>query len=208
MLKVWGRRNSVNVQKVLWCCGELGVEFERIDAGLRFGVNDQPGYLAMNPNGRIPTIEDGDFRLWESNAILRYLALQHGEGSGLYPGRPRANACVNRWLDWTISTLLPAELPVFLGYVRTPPEDRDEALLKAQTATAIEVWRIADAHLRGRPFMEDGRFTIADIALGCFARRWFRNTAIQRPPMPDLERWYAGLEGRRAFQDHLGGPLS
>src|SRR5947209_5100230 len=123
MLTIWGRANSVNVQKVLWCCEELNLAYERIDAGLQYGRNHEPAYLAMNPMGRVPTLVDGDFVLWESNSIIRYLVMQYG-GDGthetLYPPDPRSRASVDRWLDWTLSTLQPAERPVLWGYVRTP----------------------------------------------------------------------------------------
>src|SRR5665647_1659162 len=102
-LRIWGRANSVNVQKVLWCCRELDVAFDRIDAGMQFGRNGEPDYLAMNPNGRVPTLVDGDFVLWESNSIMRYLALVHGGGTTLYPSAPKVRAGLERWLDWTLS---------------------------------------------------------------------------------------------------------
>ena len=206
LLKVWGRRNSVNVQKLLWCCEEIGVPFERIDAGMEFGVNDQPEYLAMNPNGRVPAIDDGGFVLWESNAVLRYLALRF-DGT-LYPQEPRLHAGIDRWLDWTISTLLPVERSVFLGTVRTPREQRNEPALRAEVAKTAAVWRIFDRHLGGRMFAEGDRFTIADICLGCFATRWFKNTDIERVPMDNLQRWYEALAVRPAFQDCFDAPLS
>lgn len=134
MLTIWGRANSVNVQKVLWCCEELGLAYDRIDAGLQFGRNTEPDYLAMNPTGRVPTLVDGDFVLWESNAIIRYLAMQYGPTSKLYPAEPKVRASADRWLDWSLSTLQPAERPVFWGYIRTNPADRDMAQLAAAAA--------------------------------------------------------------------------
>ena len=126
MLTIWGRANSVNVQKLLWCCDELGLPFERVDAGLQFGRVNDPDYRALNPNGQIPTLVDGSFVLWESNAILRYLAMQYGASSSLYPAAPQLRASIDRWLDWSLSTLAPAERPVFLTLVRTPPDERDK----------------------------------------------------------------------------------
>lgn len=207
MLTVWGRANSVNVQKVLWCCDELGLPYERIDAGMRFGVNTEPAYLAMNPTGRIPTLGDGDFRLWESNAIMRYLALQYGP-SPLYPQAPQTRAGIDRWLDWTLSSLQPAERPVFWGYVRTPPDQRDEAALQEAAVALAAQYQLLDHHLDGRAYVEGGAFSLADIALGCFARRWLNITQVTRPPMAKLERWYASLQQRPAFQRTLTGPLS
>ena len=130
MLTIWGRINSINVQKVLWCCAELGVAYERIDAGGSFGVSNTPEYLAMNPNGLVPTIKDDGFVLWESNVIVRYLAAKHGAGT-LYPGDLRECAEADRWMDWQVTTLWMALRPLFFGYVRTPPEQRDAAALAA-----------------------------------------------------------------------------
>ena len=103
-LTIWGRANSVNVQKVLWCLAELDLAYERIDAGMQFGKNTEAPYLAMNPNGRVPTLVDGDYVLWESNSVMRYLCMAYGENSPIYPSQPKARASVDRWLDWTLST--------------------------------------------------------------------------------------------------------
>jgi glutathione S-transferase len=208
MLKIWGRANSVNVQKVVWCCAELDVPCERVDAGMQYGRNDEPAYLAMNPNGRVPTIEDDDFRLWESNAILRYLALRYAPKNPIYPAAARERAGVERWLDWTLSTLQPAERPVFWGYVRAKPTDRDQAALDAATEAVGALWAMLDHHLDGRRFVEADCFTLADLALGAYARRWFGIPEIARPPMPNLERWYDALQGREGFQRFVAGPLS
>src|SRR3954452_19610327 len=143
-LTIWGRPNSVNVQKVLWCLAELDVPYERIDAGMQFGRNNEADYLAMNPNGRIPTLVDGDFALWESNAIMRYLCLAHGGETPLYPSTPRHRAAVERWLDWTLSTVQPIERPLFWGLVRTPPEQRDMIALQKAADDAAAMWRILD----------------------------------------------------------------
>ena len=162
---IWGRANSVNVQKVLWCLAELDLAYERIDAGMAFGKNDQPEYLAMNPNGRVPTLVDGDYVLWESNSIMRYLNLAHGKASPIYPQSPQARAAVDRWLDWTLSTLQPVDRPVFWALVRTAVEKRDMvAIQKDADAEAVQ-WRIVDAQLATRRFIEGDDFTIADIAL-------------------------------------------
>ena len=120
-LTIWGRANSVNVQKVLWCLTELGLAYERIDAGMSYGRTREAEYLAMNPNARIPTLVEGDFVLWESNSIMRYLCLAHGLGTPIYPEAPKQRASVDRWLDWTLSTVQPVDRPVFWGIVRTAP---------------------------------------------------------------------------------------
>ena len=124
-LTIWGRANSVNVQKVLWCLRELDLGYDRIDAGMQFGKNNEAEYLAMNPNGRVPTLIDGDFVLWESNSVMRYLCMAHGRNSPIYPQAPRQRAAVDRWLDWTLSTLQPVDRPVFWALVRTPPDKRE-----------------------------------------------------------------------------------
>ena len=208
MLKIWGRANSVNVQKVLWCCDELGLPYERIDAGLQFGRVNDPDYRELNPNGQVPTLVDGTFVLWESNSILRYLAMQYGASSALYPSEPKLRASIDRWLDWSLSTLAPAERPVFLTLVRTPPQQRDMEALAVNVKTLVSRWKIVDGHLQGRFHLEGDRFTIADIVLGAFAKRWFGIAGIDRPPMPSLERWYQRLTQRVPFKKHVDPPLT
>ncbi len=208
MLKIWGRANSVNVQKVLWCCDELGLPYERIDAGLQFGRVNDPDYRELNPNGQVPTLVDGTFVLWESNSILRYLAMQYGASSALYPSEPKLRASIDRWLDWSLSTLAPAERPVFLTLVRTPPPQRDMEALAVNVKTLVSRWKIVDGHLQGRFHLEGDRFTIADIVLGAFAKRWFGIAGIDRPPMPSLERWYQRLTQRVPFKKHVDLPLT
>jgi glutathione S-transferase len=207
-LTIWGRANSVNVQKVLWCLRELDLGFQRIDAGMAFGRNRDADYLAMNPNGRVPTLVDGDFVLWESNSIMRYLALAYRDGSSLYPKNPKRRASVDRWLDWTLSTLQPVDRPVFWALVRTPIEQRDMAAIqKDADAEAIE-WRIVDAHLANRRFIEGVDFTIADIALGAYARRWLGVEGITKPTFPHLERWFAQFAERAGFVEFIAPPMS
>jgi glutathione S-transferase len=208
MIKIWGRANSVNVQKVLWCCDELSLPFERIDAGMQFGRTGDPDYQAMNPNGQIPTLVDGTFVLWESNSILRYLVMEYGAASQLYPGEPTIRASVDRWLDWSLSTLQPAERPVFLCLVRTPAAERDPAVLDASLKTIGARWKMLDTHLQGRFFLESDKFTIADIVLGAFAKRWFGLVGIERPSMPNIERWYKMLETRAGFKRYVDLPLT
>ena len=207
-LTIWGRKNSVNVQKVLWCLSELDLGYERIDAGMAFGRNNEPDYLAMNPNGRVPTLVDGDFVLWESNSVMRYLALAYGKGSSIYPQAPNARAGVDRWLDWTLSTLQPVDRPVFWALVRTPPAQRDMvAIQKDADAEAVQ-WRIVDAQLATRRFIEGDDFTIADIALGAYARRWFGVEGISKPTLPNLDRWFAQFAGRAGFARFVAVPMS
>ncbi len=208
MITIWGRANSANVQKVLWCCDELVLPFQRIDAGLQFGRNNEADYLAMNPTGRIPTLVDGNYVLWESNSILRYLAMQYGPASPLYPTEPKVRASIERWLDWSLATLVPAERPLFQQLVRTPPEKRDAARIAADLAAVTEQWKLLDHHLQGRFFFENDRFSLADIVIGTFARRWFGLAGIERPPLPNLERWYSRLLTREGFRKYIDLPLT
>jgi glutathione S-transferase len=207
-LTIWGRANSVNVQKVLWCAEELGISYKRIDAGMAFGRNTEPDYLAMNPNGRVPTLVDGDFVLWESNSIMRYFALVHGQGSPIYPGAPSLRASVDRWLDWTLSTLQPVDRPVFWALVRTPVEKRDMVAIQRDADAEAVVWRIPDAQLATRKFIEGDQFTLADIALGAYARRWFGVEGVSKPTLPHLERWFAQFASRPGFQKFVAPPMS
>jgi glutathione S-transferase len=207
-LKIWGRANSVNVQKVLWCLSELDLAYERTDAGMAFGRNRDPDYLAMNPNGRVPTLVDGDFVLWESNSIMRYLVLAYREGSPVYPAAPKRRAGVDRWLDWTLSTMQPVDRPVFWALVRTPVEQRDMVAIQKDADAEAEVWRIADAQLGTRRFIEGDDFTIADIALGAYARRWFGVEGVTKPKFAHLERWFAQFASRPGFQKFIAPPMS
>jgi glutathione S-transferase len=207
-IRIWGRSNSVNVQKVLWCLRELDLTYERIDAGMAFGRNHEPDYLAMNPNGRVPTLVDDDFVLWESNSIMRYLVLAYGNGSPVYPEAPKHRAGVDRWLDWTLSTLQPVDRPVFWALVRTPVEKRDQvAIQKDADAEAIQ-WRIVENQLASRRFIEGDEFTLADIALGAYARRWFGVEGIRKPQLPHLERWFAQFAERPGFKQFVAPPMS
>lgn len=208
MIKIWGRANSVNVQKVLWCCDELVLPFERVDAGGKFGHLDDAAYLAMNPNGKVPTIQDGNFVLWESNSILRYLAMQYGPSSLLYPNEPKVRAGIERWLDWSIGTLAPAERPLFLALVRTPAEQRDAAKIEADLANTAAQWTLLDQHLQGRFFLENERFSLADIVLGALARRWYGLEGVERPTLPNLDRWYQRLAQRQGFRKYIDLPLT
>ncbi|MET0971359.1 MAG: glutathione S-transferase [Tardiphaga sp.] len=207
-LQIWGRANSVNVQKVLWCCEEVGAQFERIDAGMQFGRNTEADYLAMNPNGRVPTLVHGDFVLWESNSIMRYIASIHDAGATLYPGAPRIRAGLERWLDWTLTTLQPAERPLFWGLVRTAPADRDMAAIRKATDDNAALWAIIDAQLSRHAFLEGDVFSLADLAIGCYARRWFGVEGITRPTLPHLDRWFDVIAARPGFQNHVAPPLS
>ncbi len=205
---IWGRANSVNVQKVLWCAHEIDLTVNRIDAGMAFGHNDQPHYLKMNPNGRIPTLVEGDFVLWESNAIMRYLVLAHDRRATLYPTAPQLRAGIERWLDWTLSTLQPAERPVFWGLVRTPPAERDMAAIQRETDHVARLWTMIDVHLDGRTMLEGDTFSLADLAIGTYARRWFGVEGVEKPMLPHLARWYENVRMRPGFIQIVAPPMS
>jgi len=206
MMKIWGRTNSINVQKVLWCCAELGLEYERVDAGMAFGVNDTPEYKAMNPNGLVPTIDDGGFILWESHAIVRYLARKHGTGT-LWPNDARAAADADRWMEWYSTTLWLNLRPIFHNLVRTPVEKRNMGEVEEARKRLATNFGILDKHLAGRDYLAGQSFTVADIPMGVASYRWF-NLPLERPAMANVERWYQRLCGRAAFKQHCMLPLT
>lgn len=206
MLSIWGRCNSVNVQKVLWCCEEMHLAYDRIDAGGSFGVVNTPQYRALNPNGLVPTIEDDGFVLWESNAIVRYLAAKHAVGA-LWPIDLHIRAEADCWMDWENTTLWPALRPLFLGLVRKAPDERDpRALDEAQQRTA-EALCVAENRLATRAYLTGDRFTMGDIPLGCAIWRWMM-LPIERPPLPNVQRWFDGLTRRSAYEKIVMRPLT
>jgi glutathione S-transferase len=207
-ITIWGRANSVNVQKVLWSLHELDLAFERVDAGMAFGKNREPEYLTMNPNGRVPTLVDGDFVLWESNSIMRYLVLAYRPQSPLYPQAPKLRASVDRWLDWTLSTLQPVDRPVFWALVRTPVEERNMATIQKDADAEAAQWHLVDAYLATTRFITSEEFTLADIALGAYARRWFGVEGITKPTFPHLDRWFAEISTRPGFARYIAPPMS
>jgi glutathione S-transferase len=206
MLKLWGRINSINVQKVLWALAELEVPYERTDAGLQFGAVNEPFYRRMNPNGRVPTIEDGGFVLWESNAIVRYLSAKHGAGT-LWPNDPRQRADADRWMDWTTSTVAPALTPVFWGLIRTPPEKRNMASIEAEGEKVGQAFQVLEQSLEGRDHVAGKSFTMGDIPLGTFVHRWYA-LAVKRPKLPRVEAYYQRLQQRAPYKKHVMLPLS
>ena len=206
MLKVWGRETSINVQKVMWLVGELGLECERVDAGGPFGGLDRPDYVAMNPTGRIPTLEDDGFTLWESHAIMRYLARKHGAGSW-WPDDPRTLAVADQWMDWPCNLAYPQLIRAFLGLYRTPEDERDDdAIARALQICAAEL-RILDSHLERNAYVAGDAPTMGDVPVGCIAYRWLAMD-IERPELPNLAAWYARLRERPAFREHAMIPLS
>jgi glutathione S-transferase len=206
MLKVLGRNNSSNVQKVLWCLDELGLPFEREDVGGAFGRNRDPAYLALNPNGLIPTLVDKGRVLWESNTILRYLAASYDTGE-LWEPDPARRAVGEKWMDWQLSVLAPPMTPLFVQLVRTQETERDAALVAKSASKAAAAFRILDQALRDAPWLGGPRFTIADIPCGVLAYRWM-HLPIERPDLGSLEDWYARLSVRPAYRRQVMTGLS
>lgn len=207
MIKVWGRKNSSNVQKVMWTIGELGIAHERVDVGGPFGGNKDAPYLAMNPNGLIPTIQDGDLTLWESNAIVRYLAGAYGVGKIVSVDAKKVALC-NQWMDWQIAVVSPAITPAFLGLIRTPAEKRDAAGIAASQTKTTEAMTMLDAELGKHSFVVGDTFSIADIPLGIMAYRYWQ-LVPKHPAHPNLKRWYDKLQSRAPFVTHVSSiPLT
>lgn len=208
MLRIWGRANSSNVMKLLWLCEELGLPFERIDAGGAFGKTKEPAYVAMNPNALVPTIvEPNGFALWESNAIMRYLARSRAPDNPIYSTDLRLAADCDRWMDWQLASLNRPMTTVFFTYVRIPEAKRDWDATHKARAEAETLWGMVDRHLGSRPFITGDDFTLADIALGIYAHRWFV-LPIERAEMPALRAWYDRLLRRPGFTQYGSGPLS
>jgi glutathione S-transferase len=209
MIKIWGRNTSSNVQKAMWAIGELSLAHQRIDIGGPFGHNREPKYLAMNPNGLVPTLEEEDgFLLWESNAIVRYLAGKHDKDGVLEPKDPKERARAGQWMDWQLSVVGPAIFQAFWGLIRTPPEKRDMAAIKASQEKTTAAMQILNDQLAKAAFVAGDVFSYGDIPVGIMCYR-FVQLVPDRPPMPNLDRWYAAISSRKAFRDHVGSvPLS
>ncbi len=206
MLKVWGRPNSVNVQKVMWAVAELALPHEHVVVGGEHGQVGEDWYLAMNPNARVPVIDDGGFVLWESNAIVAYLAETHAAG-GLWPDTVAERAISHQWADWQQTMLMGAFRDVFWGLIRTAPEDRDMAAINAGAAETARLFGFVEAALRGRDYIVGDRFTMADIAVGAAAYRWY-GMDVPHPDYPSLRAWYERLVERPAYRDHVMLPIT
>ena len=235
MLHIWGRITSLNVRKVVWAAQECGVPFQRTDAGRAFGIVQTDAYKALNPNALVPTLEDGELVLWESNVIVRYLLAKYGaptlaaapaalppEGAPACLGRPgaapdgpaemyptdlAARFDAERWMDWQQTTLNRAGGPAFMQWIRTAPEQRDMAAIAASVAATEPLLRQLDAHLQKQPFMAGNHFTMADIPIACEVHRWL-NLPQPYPALPALERWYQAVSTRPATRGVLDVPLA
>ncbi len=208
MIKIWGRKTSSNVQKVMWAVGEIGLPHERIDIGGPFGKNREPAYLAMNPNGLVPTLEEEDgYLLWESNSIVRYLAAKHRAGV-LEPTDLRARALASKWMDWQLAVAGPAIHGCFWGLIRTPPEKRNHAAIEESKKNTTAAVAMMDAQLAKTQYLAGDGFSYGDIPVGIIAYR-YRQLVPDRPPFPNFERWYAAISARQAFKDHISAvPLT
>ncbi|MDP2016134.1 glutathione S-transferase [Hydrogenophaga sp.] len=204
MLHLWGRLSSINVRKVVLCAQVLGIELPRTDAGLAFGVVDTPDYRSNNPNGLVPLLRDGDFTLWESNAIVRYLCAREGK---LYPSDLQQRFNAERWMDWQQTTLNPAGSPGFKQWVRTAPEQRNPQVIAQSVAATEPLFALLDEHLSHQAFMGGDALTMADIPIACEVHRWW-GLPQPRPAWPHLERWYAGWLAMPASRGVLDLPLS
>ena len=203
MLTIWGRLNSHNVKKVAWLAVELGLDFQRIDVGGQFGMDE--AYLAKNPNALIPTIEDGDVVLWESNTILRYLAAQYG-GERWWPAEPAARALGDRWMDWQF-TYADAQRDAFVHLVRRSEGDRDPALIEAAVARSAKLLAVMERYLNDTAWLSGSEFGIGDIPMGVYAYTWF-TLPIPRPDFPAVEEWYSRIKTRPGFAEQVAIPLT
>jgi glutathione S-transferase len=201
MLQILGRANSINVRKVLWLCAELGLRFERSDWGQGFQPTDTPEFLALNPNATVPVIKDGDFTMWESHAILRYLAGQY-DGARLYPVAPRTRAIIDQWLDWSSSELNRSWTYAFLGLSRKSPQHADPAGIKASCENWTRLMGILDQRLAAtQAYVAGDGFTLADITIGLAVNRWF-GTPLERQPYPAVAAYYERLSQRPEYLEH------
>ena len=206
MLKIWGRRNSSNVRKVLWCAEEIGLPYESIEVGGSHGGTQTPEYQAMNPNGLVPVIEDHGLPLWESNTIVRYLSARYALGT-LYAEDPMERAQAEKWMDWSTSRMAPLYSDLVWGIMRTAPADRDEARISAAIVRAGDYLAMADATLATQPWLSGGTFAMGDIPLGSLVYAWYE-LPIQRPDLPHLAEWYPRLRERPAYQRGVMSPLT
>jgi len=206
MLKILGRDTSSNVMKVLWASAELGVDFERENIGGKHGGNDTAEFRSLNPNGLVPVIVDDDFVNWESNSCVRYLAAKHDYG-GLYPEDIQVRAVAERWMDWQVTTVSPAMIPVFRGMIRTRAEDRDMDAIETGRASLTAKMAIINDELADRSFLTGDDFNMGDIPLGIAVWRWF-NMPIEREDYPHLKRWCDALCERPGYREHIMKPVA
>ena len=200
MIEIWGRRNSSNVIPVLWAVAETGEDYRRHDAGGSFGGLKTPDYRAMNPNGLVPTLVDDGFVLWESNAIIRYLAAKYC-GDNLWDADPARRSQADRWMEWAKSTGIPPTMGLFFATVRTEPEARNPAAIAKRSEAVARIWQFLDGQLAERPYLAGDSLTMGDIPLGALAHRYFQMD-VARPDLPHAKAWYDRLCERPAYAEH------
>ncbi len=202
---LWGRKTSSNVMKALWALGELNLPFERIDVGGVFGKTDTPDYRGMNPTGLVPTLQEGDFTLWESNAVCRYLCNQYAPDSPLWPTEPKTRANIDRWMDAQQTVLNRPMSQVFWGLVRTPADKRDMAAIAGAIAETARAWSMIEPLLARQAYIAGDTFTLADIPWGVHAHRWFGMDylGLEQPEFPAVRAWYGRLCERAAYRQHV-----
>ncbi len=205
-IEVFSRRNASNVLPVMWTIGELGLPHIRHDVGGSFGGTDISDYLAMNPNGRIPTIRDGHFVLWESNAIVRYLCRRYDKGNILLPETEEGYALADQWMDWHKTTLYPPYIDLVWALVRTEPAVRDRGRIAALLAGTEDALAVLEGRLAQSSHVAGDRLTMADIPLGALVHRYL-NLEIERTPLPRIDAWYRRLAERPAFAEHVMFPF-
>jgi glutathione S-transferase len=206
MLTVWGRRSSFNLQKVMWLVDELGLPHKHIELGGKFGGLDKPEFLAMNPHGRVPVVQDGETVIWESHTILRYLAARYGKQQ-LWPEDPAQRSLVDRWMDWSQTALQPDFLiGVFWGFYRTPADKRDMPRVNAAIARSARDFAQLDKQLEGKKFLLGDTLSLADIPAGTNLYRYY-GLEIERPRLPNVERWYRNLQERPPYRAHVMVPF-
>jgi glutathione S-transferase len=206
---IWGRVNSTNVKKALWAAHELGLSFESKIVGGPFGGTKTAEYLSLNPNSQVPTLQDGDLVVWESNAIVRYLAAQYStEKSPMWASDPRARALEDQWADWTSTLVAPHFSKIIKGVLRTPPEQQDWDEINTAATAVSTLLAIPNATLAKQPYLSGQQFGTGDIALGCFIYAWFEMPKLQRPELAHLRTWYDRLRERPAYQKAVMIPLS
>ena len=211
MIEVLGRANSVNVQKVMWCAAELRLEVTRRDVGGVFGGTDTATYLNGNPNGKIPTLVDDGFVLWESNAIVRYLCEQYGTKESdtalWFPTTVQQRAQANQWMDWNQTALHAPMTILFWQLIRTAEAARDQEAIAKAIQDSARFWEMLDRHLADSAFVVGERPSMADIPLGCSAYRW-HSMSFDRPELVNLKRWWDQLAARRAYQEQVMLPIT
>lgn len=203
---LWGRSTSSNVMKVIWTLEELKLPYERIDVGGPFGKTDTPEYRAMNPTGLVPTLQEDNFTLWESNAIMRYLCGAQAPDTTLWPRDPQARARVDQWLDAQQTLMNRPQGVIFIGLVRTKPEARDNAAIARAIPEAARAYGMIAAELAKHPFITGEHLTLCDIAWGVHVHRWF-TMEFDRPEIPNLRAWYERLQARPVYRKHIARPL-